>query len=321
MSQFYMAPDVGTSTRRASSQPSFTRGNDNMKLAMKFLNAPPVTYVIGKDQISIRVAAAAPVEAPIAFKIRSYDSILRQLEINKGRLSANEIVAAMSNHFDINTNVSEARSDRIRDLVRREIYNVENLQGIALLDVAGAQVTEKPHKSPHLRPDGIAFIQVSARVEAANLSESALTAVRPFRSTFCFRLPTDFPAPPFPLPATIPPLIAISNLLLAPSPTLPLDLIELFPIAVVSITTARIATTPTVRLSDRRHKEASMTTRTPLRRPLRLHPPPVPLLPVLQELRINRDDVTTSTSITRTTLTTKTSLHPLSSVTARTPGP
>jgi hypothetical protein len=141
MSHFYMAPDVGSSTRRALSQPSFTRGNDNMKLAMKFLNAPPVTYVIGKDQISIRVAAAAPVEAPIAFKIRSYDSILRQLEINKGRLSANEIVAAMSNHFDINTNVSEARSDRIRDLVRREIYKVENLQGIALLDVAGTQVT------------------------------------------------------------------------------------------------------------------------------------------------------------------------------------
>ena len=196
MSQFYMAPDVGTSTRRASSLRSFAHGDLNIKLAEEYLNAPTMTYVVGKEQISLRVAAAAPVEAPIAFKIRSFDSMLRQLDINKGRISANETVSAISNHFGINTDVSEGRSDRIRELVRQEIYKVENLQGIALLDIAGAQVTEKPHPHPYLRPDGIAFIQVAATVDVAKLGESALTDIRPFRGAFCFRLPTEFPSPP-----------------------------------------------------------------------------------------------------------------------------
>lgn len=200
-STFYMAPDVGTSTRRVSSSRS---ASGLAKHIEKYLNAPDETLVVGADNLSLRVPPAAPMNAPIAFKTRAFDGLDKLFNIYKSRLSANEIVSAMSSHLGVNSTVSENRGNRVRQAFLLELCNVENLQGVALLDETGLSISEKPPQEPFRRPDGITYLQVSVELNPNKLNDPALFDLATFRDTFTFRLPTDFPT--FDLSSTTTPL-------------------------------------------------------------------------------------------------------------------
>lgn len=142
---------------------------------------------LGKEQRSLLTPSLPDLDCPVWQRAGLYSNLIDDFHNVSIDFSVAELMPGLQHELPINTQDASSTADDVAHLIKRELFNVENLDGFKFLLQDGCEIKASSMANLMDRPEGVAYITVYCTADGQKVD--ACIQQDPFPCYFALHLP------------------------------------------------------------------------------------------------------------------------------------